>query len=1146
MAIVVIPILVPINYIGGRGPNYALEATSGSNNTGASQDSNFANVTGLDVLAWGNVRPSHTHRYWAHLVLALLVIVWVCGVFFSELRVYIKVRQDYLTSAEHRLRASATTVLVSAIPRKWLTAEALGGLYDVFPGGIRNIWINRNFDVLLDKIHQREKIFKKLEAAETKLVRKAKKAQKKQVEKDEKFAAKQSRSKKLTKKDKAQKEKDANADAERLAQSGGVSAGDAQVPHTIDDAVEEEEQRAREQDHEPELVRNEAERKGTFKIPVLGGGLAVVGQGLGKGLGAAGKAGVTVLGGAGKFGRDLNNQLETTNGFIDLDSPIVEDDQYDEFGRYRGDANVGNATTPYGAGADDKDAIKPPKEQDETPPPSPPRQEKLQGQESRLPGNTTRRPTYPYATDGATETGGRNYWLKFWKPPSGGFASPIPTGFEEGDEFPLTQGNLTRESFSKHSHETSEEKKGVWAKVTAALPFLQKEEPEPQEYPIAHNPDYREDAHGAAWEKFLKAKDRPTHRLPNFSWTPSWLPGLPLINKKVDSIYWCRGELARLNLEIEMDQKHPERFPLMNSAFIQFNHQVAAHMACQSVTHHVPKQMAPRTVEISPNDVIWDNMSIKWWESWLRTAIIFAVVTGMVVLWTFPVAFTASLAQISDLAAKYSWLHWLNRINPRVLQAIAGVLPALTLTILLALVPMILTWLAFLQGAQTGMQKQGSVQNYYFAFLFVQVFLVVSISGGALATLGSASQITAIPDTLATQLPKAANYFFSYMILQALSTSSGTLLQIFTLVLWYVMPKFFDSTARQKWRRNTNLPTVTWGTYFPVYTNFACIALVYSVVAPIISIFAIITFTLLWIANRYNMLYVSRFQLDTGGLLYPRAINQTFVGLYFMEVLLVGLFFLVQDTNGKAACAPQAIIMIVALVLTILYQFLLNQSFGPLLHHLPITFEDEAVLRDEAFERAQARRLGLDEEETVVSLPQHDGGIELSKINSSQSRKFAKFNPINVVQGAGSWAARSGRNFRAATFRRGSGNDQNDGASPHPQIRRKRHHKDFLAQKKIADALYGGYNDEIEDLTPEERDILVKHAFQHYALRARRPTVWIPRDDIGVSDDEVKRTREFAGNNIWISNIGAALDAKARVVYGRNPPDFSEIDLINL
>jgi len=98
----------------------------------------------------------------------------------------------------------------------------------------------------------------------------------------------------------------------------------------------------------------------------------------------------------------------------------------------------------------------------------------------------------------------------------------------------------------------------------------------------------------------------------------------------------------------------------------------------------------------------------------------------------------------------------------------------------------------------------------------------------------------------------------------------------------------------------------------------------------------------------------------------------------------------------------------------------------------------------------------------------------------------------------------------------------------------------------MADALYGGFADEIEDLTPEERDILVKNAFQHYALRARRPVLWIPRDDIGVSDDEVRRTREYSNSNIWIANSGAALDGKFRVVYGKNPPDFSEIDLIDL
>ncbi|KAL5331697.1 hypothetical protein ACEPPN_001233 [Leptodophora sp. 'Broadleaf-Isolate-01'] len=1145
LALVILPILLPLNYHGGRGPHYANE-TAGTSEEGV-------NVKGLDVLAWGNVRPTHTQRYWAHLILALVVIIWVCGVFFSELRVYIKVRQDYLTSAEHRLKASATTVLVSAIPSKWLTTEALGGLYDVFPGGIRNIWINRNFDELLEKIKQRDEIFLKLEGAETELIRLAKKAQKKQLAKDEKYNAKQSRQKK-TKVDKQQQLKDENARAEQLAQAGGVSTGDPhQVPHTVDDAIDEEEERAREQGTENGTHGKEpgSGRKG-FKIPVIGGGLAavgqgfdVVGQGLGKGLNTVGD---TVVGGARNVGRDLNNQVETTNGFINMDArSISEDDAYDQYGRYRGDLATRRAAPgPFGAGADNDAEKRRQQQEEEEVSPTSSKAPGIHGGGMGLPGNKTRQATFHHGGhDGAADNDGWSWaFLKFWKAPAGGFASPLPTGYEEGDEFPLTQKDGGG-SVSKPSGD--EEKKGFLQKIKSIIPFLGgDDEKEKPEYPVPYNEEYMEDAHGAVWERYLKEKDRPTHKNPTAGWIPGWLTWIPFAGKKVDSIYWCRGELARLNLEIEMDQKHPERFPLMNSAFIQFNHQVAAHMACQAVTHHVPKQMAPRTVEISPKDVIWDNMSIKWWEAWVRTAVVFGIVSGMVVLWIFPVAWSASLAQLEALADEYVWLNWLNQIPKKVLQAIQGVLPALVLAVLLALVPMILKYLAGVQGAQTGVEKQRTVQNYYFAFLFVQVFLVVSISGGAVAALTNVTDITSIPNTLATQLPKAANYFFSYMILQALSTSSGTLLQIATLIMWYLLPKLLDNTARQKWKRNTTLPTVTWGTFFPVYTNFACIALIYSVVSPIIVIFAIITFTLLWIAHRYNMLYVSRFQLDTGGLLYPRAINQTFTGLYVMQLCMFGLFLLVRDENDDPSCIPQAIIMIVSLVLTVLYQCLLNMSFGPLFNYLPITFEDEAVLRDEAFERAQARRLGLEEtgeDEEVASIPQHDGAIEMSNINSGS--KFSKFNPVNIAQGAGSWAAKSGRQIRAKTMGNSTGNDgAQEHVSPHPH-RRKRH-RDIEAQMKIADALYGGYNDEIEDLTPDERDVLVRHAFQHYALRARRPTVWIPRDDIGVSDDEVKRTREFAGNNIWISNVGAALDGKSRVVYGRNPPDFSEVDLINL
>jgi len=101
------------------------------------------------------------------------------------------------------------------------------------------------------------------------------------------------------------------------------------------------------------------------------------------------------------------------------------------------------------------------------------------------------------------------------------------------------------------------------------------------------------------------------------------------------------------------------------------------------------------------------------------------------------------------------------------------------------------------------------------------------------------------------------------------------------------------------------------------------------------------------------------------------------------------------------------------------------------------------------------------------------------------------------------------------------------------------------ARGKLADALFAGVSDELEDLTPEQRDTLVQRAFQHIALRARRPVIWIPRDELGVSDDEVRRMGAFS-KNLWVSNVRQGLDSKGKTVYSGAPPDFSEVDLIQL
>ncbi len=113
--------------------------------------------------------------------------------------------------------------------------------------------------------------------------------------------------------------------------------------------------------------------------------------------------------------------------------------------------------------------------------------------------------------------------------------------------------------------------------------------------------------------------------------------------------------------------------------------------------------------------------------------------------------------------------------------------------------------------------------------------------------------------------------------------------------------------------------------------------MIFSVVSPLMLIFVSVTFSLFWVAYRHNYYYVQRNKVDTHGLLFNNAISQLFAGIYVMEIALIGLFFLVRDYEDKVACKAQAIIMIVVLILTVIFHFVMEQHLRPLYEFLPVT-----------------------------------------------------------------------------------------------------------------------------------------------------------------------------------------------------------------
>ncbi len=87
---------------------------------------------------------------------------------------------------------------------------------------------------------------------------------------------------------------------------------------------------------------------------------------------------------------------------------------------------------------------------------------------------------------------------------------------------------------------------------------------------------------------------------------------------------------------------------------------------------------------------------------------------------------------------------------------------------------------------------------------------------------------------------------------------------------------------------------------------------------------------------KYNIIYSWDSDLDTHGLVYPRALMHLMYGVYLAEICLVGLFSL------KSAFGP-VILMIMFLIFTALFQISLDDALTPLMynHARTLALEDK-------------------------------------------------------------------------------------------------------------------------------------------------------------------------------------------------------------
>ncbi|KAL9625250.1 MAG: hypothetical protein Q9160_000652 [Pyrenula sp. 1 TL-2023] len=580
---------------------------------------------------------------------------------------------------------------------------------------------------------------------------------------------------------------------------------------------------------------------------------------------------------------------------------------------------------------------------------------------------------------------------------------------------------------------------------------------------------------GAAAARWIKPKQRPTHRLK------------PIIGKKVDTINWSRTELERLIPEIREEQ-HLHRVgdpKFINSVFVEFYNQTEAQAAYQMVAHHQPLHMAPRTIGFTPGEIIWSNLRIRWWERVIRNISTIAAVCVTIIFWSIPVAFIGTLSNITSLTKQkgLEWLGFINDVPSWIRGVITGLLPVILMAVLFALLPIYLRLMARLGGLPTLSTVELRTQNFYFWFQVIQVFLVTTLTSAASASFSSIFKDPSSATTLlAENIPKASNFYISYFILQGLTFSSGALLQLVGLILGKVLGKVLDTSPRKMYTRWSTLSSLGWGTIFPIISNLTVISITYSCIAPLVLGFATLGLYLFYFAYRYNLLFVNSSNIDTKGLVYVQALQHTTVGCYLSCLCLIGLFAI------RTAIGP-LILMIVFLIFIILYHVSLTAAIGPLLYYLPKSLEAE----EEALMAADRGNSPTVLEATPE--PKKQSGVREAGTSNGTS------SPGDAANEKGAFA------------------------SPPP------HQKPGMLAKFLRPDKYTDYAT-MRRLVPMELELgytpeVEKNAYYNPAVKSEPPLLWIPRDEMGISRQEVSHT----GKVLPITDEGAHFDEKGKIVW---------------
>jgi hypothetical protein len=368
-----------------------------------------------------------------------------------------------------------------------------------------------------------------------------------------------------------------------------------------------------------------------------------------------------------------------------------------------------------------------------------------------------------------------------------------------------------------------------------------------------------------------------------------------------------------------------------------------------------------------------------------------------------------------------------------------------------------------------------------------------------------ASQIVSNPSSVVTllskNLPKASNFYISYFILYGLANASRYLFNLMGLVGVLILSKF-AKTPRKKYMRYVSFSEPSWGAEYPKWTNLGVIALSYACIAPLVLGFATIGIGCIYLAYRYNMIYVHDTHIDTKGGFYARALEQLMVGVYLGELCLLGLFGL--GIGNSVVSAGPTVLQVVLIVATIIFHIIMKRK----IKKMNLLDDSHHPQQQDAEAGRHSDSNGMHPGYSNVGNPRNNSKQSDSALVSTfsgEGRQHAGAEAVGMAPPSGAPLQRS---MLKRIF------------SPHT-----------ASASEISSSLTMRFRHPVPAYT--KKDVL--EAYLHPALAQREEVIWLARDQAGVSKNEVSELTESLGSyGVEVTDEGAVMNEKGKVEWDDN------------